>query len=106
MSKSPKTHNVTITLDDDQIKCAPRRLFVDPNDSIVFKCADKSPFAIHFHPLSPAEKIRYRSGSENQLTAKILENAAPGRYEFFIALCDKKNDIWTDDPDIIIPPTR
>jgi hypothetical protein len=106
MSKTPKTHIVTINLVRDQVECNPRRLIVGRNDSILFQCKDKSPFAIHFHPHYPAEKIRYQSGSKNQVKATIRKDAPFDRYEYFVALCDKEMNIWTDDPDIIIPPTH
>jgi hypothetical protein len=106
MSKGPENNTIAIKKVGDQIECVPRRFIVKHIDSIEFRCEQGFPFAIHFHPRSPAEKIRYRSGSENHLTVKIRDDALPDRYEYFIALCADNNDIWTDDPDIIIPPTR
>ena len=99
-------HTITIKLVGDQVECEPRRLIAKHNDSIEFECEDGFPFAIHFHPRSPAEKIRFRSGSSNKVTAKIQDETVPDRYEYFIALCDKKKNIWMDDPDIIIPPGK
>jgi hypothetical protein len=106
MFKNSKNHTVTIKLVGNQVECAPRRLIAKHNDSIKFTCADGFPFAIHFLPQYPAEKIRYQSGSNNNVTVKIRDDAVPDRYEYFIALYDDKKNIWTDDPDIIIPPTR
>ncbi|MFQ5953255.1 MAG: hypothetical protein ACE5JK_07645 [Candidatus Omnitrophota bacterium] len=104
MSKNPETHTITIKLEGDQVECDPRRLIANRNDSIEFKCEDGFPFAVHFHPTSPAQKVRFRSGSSNQVKATIRDDVLSGRYEFFIALCDKEMNIWMDDPDIIIPP--
>ncbi len=97
-------HIVTVKLEDDQVECKPRRLIARHKDSIEFQCEDGFPFAVHFHPRSPAEKIRFRSGRGNKVKVNIQENAIPDRYEYFIAVCDKDMNIWMDDPDIIIPP--
>ncbi|NIO48588.1 MAG: hypothetical protein GTN73_03990 [Candidatus Aminicenantes bacterium] len=88
-----------------QVICEPRRLIAYREDTIKFICEDGSDFAIHFHPTTPAYNVRFGSGPNHEKEANIRDDAPYGRYEFFVAVKEKNGGhIWTDDPDIIIPP--
>ena len=81
-------------------------------DSIRWKCrvdpagSDKAPkaFAVHFHGASPCEKVRYRTTVSEMTSSLCLKLRGAARYKYFVAVVDDNNDVWTDDPDMIVFP--
>jgi len=80
------------------------------NQWIEWKCEPEYAFAVHLgwnspqdvKKNSPFEKGRYRAEKGGIIKVKVEHDAQYGRYEYFVAVFDEK-EIWTDDPDFIIP---
>ena len=76
-------------------------LVVKREDTIEWVCENDYSFAVHFGWDSPLGKGRYRAGIRDIINDKVPANAPFGEHKYFVAVFDG-NNIWTDDPRIII----
>jgi plastocyanin len=99
--EEPKTHTANITVDSQgNFHYDPLIIMVDRRDTVVWKCEGNPNFAIHIGWNSPLDRGRYRT-SKKEIKAHVQENAQPGHYHYFVAVLID-NEIWTDDPEIIV----
>jgi len=99
--RNPETHTINITVDDDgNFTYDNALIWVYPEDTIIWECANNCPFAIHIGWNSPVEG-RYRSVDGTAIEAPVPKNARPGYYSYTVAVCID-NEIWTDDPPFIV----
>ncbi len=64
---------------------------------------DPKAFAVHFCGASPCDKARYRTNRGSTLTAPLnTKLRGVCRYKYFVAVVDDNNNVWTDDPDMIV----
>ena len=102
---NPETHTITITVDKKgDFKYENPLIWVDRGDTIIWKCENRCPFAIHIGWKSPA-KGRFRSVDGKPIEASVKKNAQPGYYSYTVAVCID-DVIWTDDPPFIVKPPR
>ncbi len=103
--KHPETHTIKITVDGyGDFTYDNPLIWVYPRDTIIWKCTNDCPFAIHIGWSSPV-KGRYRSVDGKPIEASVQQNAQPGYYSYTVAVC-VDNVIWTDDPPFIVRPPR
>ncbi|MFQ5824369.1 MAG: hypothetical protein ACE5JB_09970 [bacterium] len=96
-------HTIKIKLDaNGSITYSDRRLIIKAGDDIEWVCEGGKAFAVHFANLTPLNKVRCRSGSGRNIKKKINNPAHPGVYKYFVAVVDNNDNIWTDDPEIIV----
>ncbi len=99
------THTVIIRVDNDgNITYQGKPMILaDRGDTVVWKCANRSPFAIHFvggkTPMQPS----YQSDGNTPVQDTIPMDAEPDAYTYMVAVCID-NVIWTDDPPFIVKP--
>ncbi len=102
--ENPKTHTITITVDNDgNFSYDNPLIWVDHGDTIIWECTNNCPFAIHLGWNSPLKKGRYRSEDGTRIEAEVKKNAQPGYYQYAAAVCIDK-EIWIDDPPFIVKP--
>ena len=102
----PKTHTITISMQNGDISYDKLCVFVEPEDTIEWVCDnDNYHFAVHIDWDSPLGKGRYRAIKGNRIIDKVRKDARPGRYKYFVSIFDGEN-IWTDDPEFIVKPRR
>ena len=102
---NPETHTITITVDHKgNFNYDNPLIWVYPEDTIIWKCNNSCPFAIHIGWNSPV-KGRYRSVDGKPIKASVQKKAEAGYYSYTVAVCID-NVIWTDDPPFIVKRPR
>ena len=103
--RNPKTHTVIIKVDNagNITYQGKPMILADPDDTVVWRCTNKSPFAIHFvggrTPMQPS----YQSDGNTPIQDTIPTGAEPDAYTYMVAVFfDGK--ILTDDPPFIVKP--
>ncbi len=98
-----ETHTITISVDKKgDFTYVNPLIWVHPGDTIIWKCTNACPFAIHIGWNTPV-KGRYQSDDGIPIEASVKNNAQPGYYSYTVAVCID-NVIWTDDPPFIVKP--
>jgi len=94
------TKTVTIYLNNGDIGYSDERIKVDQDDEVEWGCDNpEHHFSVHFGYNSPLPKGRYRTRPKGRTGGKVV--GKPGIYKYFVAVFDGEN-IWTDDPDLIV----
>jgi len=101
-----KRHLVEIRFDTarKQIVCLPHKLFVRPNDVIVWQSENGQPFTLDFGWDSPFPDtfIAFPARAKD-MGVMVPESAPEGLYEYFVALYNPRTGlVYTFDPDLII----
>jgi len=100
--KSTRTRTVIIKLDKKgNLSYVPCSIELDEGDFIEWQCVRELPFAIHIGWHSPLPKGRYRSLKGESIKDVVPEGALPGRYKYYVSVCED-NHIWTDDPEFVV----
>ncbi len=99
--KKPETHTITITVKKGNFTYVNPLVWVDQGDTIIWKCTNRCPFAIHIGRDSPLKKGRFRSAQGKSIKTEVPKKAPPGNYEYTVAVYLDGN-IWTDDPPFIV----
>ena len=63
---------------------------------------DPKAFAVHFHGASPCRNARYRTKGSAMTASLHPKLRGVCRYKYFVAVVDDNNNVWTDDPDMIV----
>ncbi len=63
---------------------------------------DPKAFAVHFHGASPCDRARYRTKGSAMTASLHPKLRGVCRYKYFVAVVDDNNNVWTDDPDMIV----
>lgn len=71
-----KTHTITISMQNGDISYDKHCVFVEPEDTIEWVCADANcHFAVHIGWDSPLGKGRYRAARGKRISDRIPQNA-------------------------------
>lgn len=101
-------HKVNVSIGPDKMfKYGKECLCVRGGDTITWKLKNRFPYGIVIKALvSPLDWSYKITGAGNEITAKVLKNAAPGLYAYGFGTFDGK-ELLFDDPEIIVrPPDR
>lgn len=100
--ENPKTHTVSITLTPSgDLEYVNPLIWVDRGDKIIWECTNRHAFTVHLGWNSPLENGRLRAKKGNNIDADVPMNAPPGYYRYTVAVYDE-DEIWTDDPELIV----
>jgi len=91
---------ITINVNDGNFTYSELVAYVDPGDDIEWICENEYDFAIHLSRCSPLNKGRFRG--KKIIKANVEKDAKRGIYKYFVAVYYGE-EIWTDDPVLIVP---
>jgi plastocyanin len=99
-------HKVYVRVKERKLEYNRECLCVFPGDTIKWKLSKKCPFGIVIKALaSPLDWCHKTSVTGEEITAKVLKDAAPGLYPYaFGAFIG--TELLIDDPEIIVRPPR
>ena len=90
--------------EDGNLEYAPRRVHVNRNDDVewVVESDNIRAFAVHFQGISPSDRVRYRCQGKRSIGICVRPDTPIGLYKYFVAVVDIDQNVWTDDPEMIV----